>query len=87
MTTKKRRRRQLARASAERRAVRRAQRAVHRRRIRIVSAVVLGVLVVAGIAVWASLHDPGSRSGSGRIVDYDALPVDHNPTANQEVPR
>ena len=77
MVTKKRRRSQLAKAGAQRQELRRAERARRRkRRQMIVTAVVLGVLVV-GLVTWIVLHarDAGSASAAARpgAGDYASL--------------
>ena len=62
MVNKKRRRKQLARAYAERRAVRRAQRAARRRRMRLLAGFVLAGLAAAAFVLWVVLHDSGSAA-------------------------
>jgi hypothetical protein len=72
VVSKKRRRTQLARATARRRQVRRVQRQVRRRRRRrLLIAVSLGVVVIA-VAAWIALHGRDNRTALGSVVDYSS---------------
>jgi hypothetical protein len=67
VVTKKRRRRQLARASAQRQQLRRAQRDARRRRVQIAIAAVLVALAIAALVAWIMAHpsDAGSAHAAG----------------------
>jgi ferric-dicitrate binding protein FerR (iron transport regulator) len=82
VVTKKRRRSQLARATEQRRAVRRAQRMARRRRVRLVASI-LGILVVLLVLLaWIVTHRQDSASARGTAVDYsvDIYPSDQQAT-------
>ena len=86
MVTKKQRRRQLARASAQRKQVRRTAREARRRRVRVVATAVVAVAALVALVVWIATHD-GASNAAGAVVDYDAVSVHDNPTAIAEVTR
>ncbi len=89
MVTKRKRRSQLARESARRRAERLAAREAQRRRTRRLLAVVAAATAVAGLVLWIALHD-GSASGAAPVPGvtsvYDAVPA-LSSTTPIEVPR
>lgn len=73
VVTKKQRRRAIAHASAQRRAVRQAVRAARRRRLRIVVATLAVLVAVTGLVAWIVVHErdrestaaPGISAGAG----------------------
>lgn len=75
MATKKRRRKQLARAGAERRTVRRQQRAVRRRRLQLLAIGVVVMLAMTALVAWIVTHDKGNAGTAGAAVYYDGRPV------------
>lgn len=84
VVTKKRRRSQLARASAQRQQLRRAQRARRRKRVRTVVALVAAVTVAAVLVLWILLHARDSGSTPSAWGDYASvvdLSQHHAPTA------
>jgi hypothetical protein len=62
VVTKKQRRKQLARASAERRVVRRQRHQQLRRRTLIALAALGVILATAALAVWIALHDSDNEA-------------------------
>jgi hypothetical protein len=70
VATKKRRRSQLARASAQRQLSRRAQRLARRRRWRLVATAVGILVVLVALAIWILTHREDSASAHARVVDY-----------------
>jgi hypothetical protein len=86
VVTKKQRRRQLARASAQRKQLRRTARAARRRRIRTVTTAVVLVAALVALVAWIATHgDAGNTAGA--VVDYDAVSANDSPTAIAEVTR
>jgi peptidyl-prolyl cis-trans isomerase B (cyclophilin B) len=84
VVTKKQRRRQLARARAQRRSQSLVRREARRRRIRTIAAVVAVVVAVAGLVLWIATHDnDGAAASAGAAVDYDALPAVFSTTPNE----
>jgi peptidyl-prolyl cis-trans isomerase B (cyclophilin B) len=83
VVTKKRRRTQLARASAQRRELRRAERERRRRRVRLLVTLLVALAVVVGLAAWIALHDGDSGSAAAQPGDYAVLDLSHDraPTA------
>jgi hypothetical protein len=73
VVSKKRRRSQLARATAERQRSRRAQRLARRRRLRVVATAVAVLVALAALATWIVLHARGAESVRATGVDYAAV--------------
>ena len=86
MVTKKKRRSQLARAGAVRRAERRAQRVARRRRVRRLVTGLLLLAVLVGLVIWIATHR-GTGNTAGAVDDYDAVARHDIPTAIVEVTR
>jgi heme/copper-type cytochrome/quinol oxidase subunit 2 len=80
VVTKKRRRSQLARASAQRQELRRAERERRRKRVRALLTVLVVVLLVAGLVTWIVWHARDSASAAnsgGGYAAYIDLPHEH----------
>jgi hypothetical protein len=77
VVTKKQRRRQLAQASAQRRADRLAARATRRRRLRLVAATLVVLVAVSGLVAWIVVHDRDreSTAAPGITVTSATLPA------------
>jgi hypothetical protein len=79
VATKKRRRSQLARATAQRQQSRRAQRLARRRRRRLAATALAVLVLVAALVTWILVHGSGAGSARAAGVDY-AAPIE-TPTA------
>jgi hypothetical protein len=83
VVTKKRRRKELARARAQRRAVNRGRRDARRRRIRLAATAVLAGMLLIGLVVWILLHTATANAATGAgaagspQVHYHGLPGNH----------
>ena len=87
MVTKKSRRKQIARASAQRQAERRQRHETHSRLLHLAGAALIVVLAVVALVSWIVMHDSDSVAASTARVDYDAASVDRNQPLNIEVTR
>ena len=87
MVTKKSRRKQIARASSERRADRHQRHETRSRLLHFVAAALVVVLALVALVSWIVMHDSGSDATSAGRVDYDAASVDRNQPLNIEVTR
>lgn len=70
VATKKRRRSQLARATAQRQRSRRSQRLAQRRRRRLIASALGIVVVLVALVAWIVTHQQDSASARGAGVDY-----------------
>ena len=80
MVTKKQRRRQLAQASAQRRANRLAARATRRRRLRLVAATLVVLVAVSGLVAWIVVHDRDRESTAAPGITVTSATVPAVPT-------
>jgi len=87
VVTKKSRRKQIARASAQRRAVRHERHESRSRLLHLGGAALIVVLAVVALISWIVMHDSGNDATSTARVDYDAASVDRNRPLNIEVTR
>jgi len=87
VVTKKSRRKQIARASSQRRTERHQRHETRSRLLHLVAATLVVVLALVALVSWIVLHDSGSDATSTGRVDYDAASVDHNQPLNIEVTR
>ncbi len=87
MVSKKRRRRELARARVRRQVEHQTERAARRRRTRLLTGIVLGVVAVGILVIWVATHTGNSGSAAGRMVDYHATPAHDTSIANAEESR
>lgn len=87
MVTKKSRRKQIARSSAQRRAERHERQESRSRLLRVLGAALIVAIAVVALVSWIVMHDSGSGATSTARVDYDAASVDRNQPMNIEVTR
>jgi len=85
VVTQKSRRKQIARASSQRRAERHQRHETRSRLLRLAAAALAVVLAIVALVSWIVLHDSGSEATSTGRVDYDVASVDHNKPLNIEV--
>jgi hypothetical protein len=72
VATKKRRRTQLAKASAQRQQLRRVQRDRRRRHVRLALIAVAALLLAAGLTAWIVMHDEANGPAASASGDYAA---------------